>query len=157
MADEEKAKIWADLEGRDLPHLYPKHVPKELRDMYRPDIMISRTKEGKRTLTLVELTCPFEDQRGLEKAHERKTKKYEEFVRRIKQKTDTYDEIELHCIEVGARGHIATSIQSIRHLLAVNKKGATKTDAFLRALGRTALKGSILIYKDRNKLFRGEH
>ena len=156
MAEEDNSRLWADLEGFDALSKYPKHVPGDLRQQFRPDIMITKKSKGTRTLTIIELTCPFEEQKGLERAHERKTKKYEDFIEQIKKKTDKYSEINLHCVEVGARGHIATSLESIRHLLAVTKKGAPKTEAFLRTLGRSALKGSILIYRDRNKLFRDE-
>ena len=89
---------------------------------------------------------------GLQKAHERKTKKYEEFIERIKAKTEVFDEISLHCVEVGSRGHIATSLNEIRAYLVVTKKGSPTVEAFLRSLGRTALRGSIFIFKDRNRI-----
>jgi len=37
-----------------------------------------------------------QDQKGLEGAHERKTKKHEDFIDQIKKKTDKYSEINLH-------------------------------------------------------------
>ena len=149
-----RPRIWADLDGYNSPNNYPRHIPKDLRERYRPDIIIVKKTDGKRILTFVELTCPYEDNLGLEKAHERKKKKYLEFIRQIKLKTEAFHEINLHCVEVGARGHLATSLHGINHLIALVKKGVPNTETFLRTLGRASLKGSILIYRDRNKLFR---
>ena len=42
----------------------------DLRERYRPDIIIVKKTDGKRILTFVELTCPYEDNLGLEKAHD---------------------------------------------------------------------------------------
>ena len=139
--------------------MYPSKIPSELREKYRPDILIQRSSGKKKELIIIELTCPFEDDKGLANAHQRKAEKYEDLAVGIaKADPEAYDEIRVHCVEVGSRGHIASSFEEIRPLLTVDKQGeASSVEAYLRALGRTALRESILIYRDRDRLFASEH
>ena len=147
-------KLWADLPGFDSHSKYPSKIPSELREKYRPDILIQRTRAGKKELIIIELTCPFEDDRGLVNAHQRKTDKYEDFVVSIKTAdAGAFDQIRVHCVEVGSRGHIASSFEEIRPFLTVDKRGEASVEAFLRSLGRTALRGSIFVYRDRDRPF----
>ena len=147
MANKEKDNfhLWADLEGENKNEDFPEGFPLIHVRKYIPDIMMTFSEGEAEKLVIIELTCPYEDKNGAERAHLRKEKKYQALVDEIRIKKH-YDEIELHCIEIGSRGHIANTLNGIQKYLQC-PRGTKTVRNFLMELGRVSLLRSMEIYR----------
>ena len=144
------SSLWVDLEGLNGAECYPEHIGEDLREQYRPDIMMVKAigSEAKK-LIMIELSCPFETVDNLKNAHQRKSSKYERFVDAVRAGR-RYAEVELHCIEVGSRGYIANTFQEIHPYLNCGR-GHPKITVFRRRVGRASLMASLRIFRNRDK------
>lgn len=109
----------------------------------KPDMLILR--DNGRNITIVELTVPFET--NIEKAHERKTLKYNQLVVDLKDKGLKCD---LFCIEVGSRG-IVTPVNE-RRLRDIFKINAQKCRTLKKNLSQLALLTSYTIWNARHNI-----
>lgn len=142
-------KLWADLEGERKPADKPKGMDIDLEAKFRPDIFVSYTEDGREHLVIIELTCPFEDKKGTENAHQRKLDKYSALMDGLKVKNH-YDRLELHAIEVGSRGYIANTLNGIKKYLECGR-GQMSVKNFFHKLGKISLLRSMHIYQNRDR------
>lgn len=149
--EREDVAVWVDLDGLDDARHFPPYIPTELADGYRPDILLTFREEGREKLVMIELTCPFEDMQNLQYAQSRKKQKYLTFKDAINATQAGRDvDIEVHCIEVGSRGFIANTIQSIYpYIQCSRREPSLKT--FLESLSRESIQTSMKIFEMKDR------
>lgn len=137
--------IWADLpdhRDKQKPHGYVNETAMQ------PDILMVVCKDGNEHLVIIELTCPFESRDGPGRANWRKMFKYST-IREMNIRSQNFASVSLHCIEVGSRGFIATTLNEISPYLQCGR-GHPTVRSFLSRLGGICLKQSMRIYERRN-------
>lgn len=147
-SEKEGFQLWVDLPGLNSEQDFPPQFPKDLKDTYRPDILLSLVENRQRKLFIIELTCPFETVNGAKEAHERKLNKYSCLVDTIALKHKDV-RVELHCVEVGSRGYIANTFNGIKPLLQC-PRNSPSIKTFLARLGAISLKQSKRIFDRRD-------
>ena len=105
----------------------------------RPDVVI--VSKDTKTVIMVELTSPMEE--NVEKRNSDKKKKYDDLVFQCKNRNWN---AHLMCVEVGARGFLANSINYMVRRLGINTKEARKMKS---EISLTALRCSYAIYLQR--------
>jgi ubiquitin C-terminal hydrolase len=115
----------------------------------RPDMVLYSVT--KKTVVLVELTCPSEE--NLEIRHAEKLAKYEELVKECKTNGWGAD---LFAVEVGARGYVAETTRFCLAKLGLNN---TKVRNVCKQVSDTALRWSFWIWigKDKDQWFAGKN
>jgi hypothetical protein len=126
-----EAKIQADLNGWEY-----REAAALIDSGQRPDIMVTENSAGESIVTMIELTCPYED--NIQKDHNSKMDKYTTLAHQLGAK--------LICCEVGCRGHTPPSVSTLANWMKL-KDGEAKR--LRNELGRTAIQSSYVLWKVR--------
>ena len=109
----------------------------------KPDIVVHNKEDN--SIHLIELTVPFET--NIQKAHDRKSSKYENLVSDISDNGFTCD---LTCFEIGSRGLITPdNINNIKAIFTFVKAKPSKK--FMKELSKLALMCSYTIWNARHE------
>jgi hypothetical protein len=127
-------KMCADISN--MQYTFPAHIAQT---SSRPDILI--WSEKIKTILLLELTVPLEENTALAQA--RKLKRYQDLVEACKM--NGY-QAHTFTLEVGSRGWIAPSVSACMHRLGIPPP---QVETLLHQLSNNALRMSYLIYVNR--------
>ena len=131
-----RADDWIMISDLHEEYQFPGHI---LLTPLRPDICLYSDKL--KHVFLLELTCPIEER--IEESNIIKTKKYSKLCSDIKANGWKPD---LYCFEVGSRGHVGNTYNTMCHMLGIP---APKRKETLKKISKIAIKSSYSIYLQR--------